>query len=44
MDFAIMKELLRNLINGSTAAGIYADEIEGWREMLAHIPPYQVND
>ncbi|MGB4614707.1 MAG: glycoside hydrolase N-terminal domain-containing protein [Limnochordia bacterium] len=43
MDFAIIKELLSNLIAGSEYLGVYADELDKWRQMLAKIPPYQVN-
>jgi alpha-L-fucosidase 2 len=44
MDFAIMKELLAHLIEGSRAAGMYADEIGKWENMLKRIPPYQINE
>ncbi|NLL87585.1 MAG: glycoside hydrolase family 95 protein [Firmicutes bacterium] len=43
MDFAIIKELLTNLIAGSEHLGIYDAEREKWRDMLAKIPPYQIN-
>lgn len=43
-DFAIMKELLTNLIEGSSVAGLYSDEIEKWQEMLQRIPPYMINE
>lgn len=44
MDFALLKELLTNLIEGSREAGLYADEIERWEGMLQKIPDYQVNE
>lgn len=44
MDFAILKELLTRLIEGSAAAQRYEDEIPKWRRMLERIPPYQVNE
>lgn len=44
MDFAIAKEVLSNLIEGVEIAGIYEDEVQKWKEMLAHIPPYQLNE
>ncbi|UQZ85079.1 hypothetical protein SK3146_04362 [Paenibacillus konkukensis] len=43
MDFAILKELLTHLVEGSREAGIYAQETGQWEEMLRRIPPYQVN-
>jgi len=43
MDFAILKELLTHLVEGSRAVGMYADERERWEAMLAKIPPYQIN-
>jgi len=43
MDFAIAKELLKNLINGSKKAGLYLNKIAGWENMLDKIPPYMVN-
>lgn len=43
MDFAIIKELLANLIAGSEYLGIYEEERDLWKQMLAKIPPYQVN-
>ena len=43
MGFAIVRELLRNLIEGSRIAGVYAEEIGTWERMLARVPPYQVN-
>jgi len=43
-DFAIMKELLSHLVEGSRIAGVYEDEILRWEAMLQRIPPYQVNE
>lgn len=43
LDFAIAKELLTNLIEGSRAAGLYAEERAGWEKMLKRIPPYRIN-
>lgn len=42
-DFAIIKELFTNLIEGSLAVGENVQEVEGWKEILEKIPPYQVN-
>ncbi|MEI7024138.1 glycosyl hydrolase family 95 catalytic domain-containing protein [Paenibacillus sp. y28] len=44
MDFALLKELLTHLIQGSREAGVYADEIGKWEDMLNRIPDYQLNE
>lgn len=44
MDFAIMKELLTHLVQGSREAGVNGDEIGKWESMLQRIPGYQVNE
>lgn len=44
MDFAIAKEVLTNTIQGGKELGGYDKEIIEWKEMLYHIPPYQIND
>ncbi len=44
MDFAIAKELLTNLIEGSSNTGIYTENINKWKSMLKKIPPYQLNE
>jgi len=43
MDFAIIKELLTNLIEGAKITGRYYDNIEKWEKMLLRIPKYQIN-
>lgn len=43
MEFAIIKELLSNLIEGSRFAGLFDDQLSKWQAMLEKIPPYQVN-
>ncbi|HAN44886.1 MAG TPA: alpha-L-fucosidase, partial [Ruminococcaceae bacterium] len=43
MDFAIIKELVANMLEVSCAIGVNADKIDRWREMLGHIPQYQIN-
>lgn len=43
LDFAVLKDLLNNLIEGSQKASVYKDEIEKWRDMLTRIPPYVKN-
>ena len=44
MDFAVMKELLTNLLEGIQVTGMYADEAENFRTLLNQIPAYQINE
>lgn len=44
MDFALLKELLTNLVASATKLGIDKDKVEKWQEMLAKIPPYEINE
>jgi alpha-L-fucosidase 2 len=44
VDFAIARELLANLIEGSNIAGMNKSEIPKWKDMLTRIPPYQIAD
>jgi alpha-L-fucosidase 2 len=44
MDFAILKELLTNLLCGMEITGMYADEAEALRTLLGKIPPYMLNE
>jgi alpha-L-fucosidase 2 len=44
MDFAIVKEVLSNLIEGAQIVNKYTGEIEKWKEMLERIPPYEINE
>lgn len=43
MDFALAKEVLTHLIEGSVITGEYQADTEKWKGMLKRIPPYQVN-
>lgn len=43
MDFAILKELIGNLIKCATITGMYYEKIEHWEKMISLIPNYQVN-
>ncbi|WP_163537440.1 glycoside hydrolase N-terminal domain-containing protein [Gracilibacillus sp. YIM 98692] len=43
MDFAILKELLTNLLDSCTHISHPVEEVKVWREMLAKIPDYQLN-
>ncbi|MDQ8182923.1 glycoside hydrolase N-terminal domain-containing protein [Pelagicoccus sp. SDUM812005] len=44
MDFALAKEVLTHLIEGSQLLGINEKEVANWKAMLAKIPPYQINE
>lgn len=44
LDFAVAKELLTNLIQGSEITKLYPTEISKWKDMLSKIPNYQIND
>lgn len=44
MDFAILKELLTNLLCGMEITGLYAEQADEFRSLLAKIPPYMINE
>lgn len=44
MDFAIAKEVLNHLVEGSRIAGVYEEEVAEWEAMLEGIPAYQINE
>ena len=44
MDFAILKELLTNLLTGMAVTGLYPEEAETFRALLGKIPPYMLNE
>jgi alpha-L-fucosidase 2 len=44
MDFAIAREVLRNLIEGARLTGAYPEDLPRWEAMLARIPAYQLNE
>ncbi|MEN8663311.1 MAG: glycosyl hydrolase family 95 catalytic domain-containing protein [Lentimonas sp.] len=44
MDFALAKEVLTHLIEGSKILGESDDDIDNWQSMLAKIPPYEINE
>ena len=44
MDFAILKELLTNLLEGMEITGLYSDEADSFRALLGKIPPYMLNE
>ena len=43
MDFAVIKELTTNLLQGIEITGMYTDEADSFRKLLAGIPAYFVN-
>lgn len=43
VDFAIARNLLKNLIEGSKSASMNKAEIIKWEDMLKKIPPYKYN-
>lgn len=44
MDFALLKELLTNLIFSAKLLGIDKDKATKWEEMLNKIPAYEINE
>lgn len=44
MDFALLKELLTNLIDAANTLGVDGDKVEVWEKMRAAIPPYEINE
>ena len=44
IDFAVAKELLTNLVEGSEHAAMNKSEIPKWKDMLTRIPDYKIND
>ena len=44
MDFALLKELLNNLIDSANLLGIDEEKILEWNKMLSAVPEYEIND
>ncbi|MBQ4353645.1 MAG: glycoside hydrolase N-terminal domain-containing protein [Clostridia bacterium] len=44
MDFAVMKELITNLLRGIEITGMYADEAASFRALCEKIPAYMINE
>ena len=44
MDFALLKELLTNLISASTQLGVDEGKRAEWEKMLLSIPEYEINE
>lgn len=43
MDFAVIEQLLKNLLNGSDECGLYKDEKTKWKDMLTKIPKTKIS-
>ena len=44
MDFALLKELLTNLIEGADILNTDKDKVDEWKKMLSRIPEYEINE
>jgi len=44
MDFALLKELLTNLVVSAEKLGIDEDKVVDWKKMLSAIPEYEINE
>ncbi len=44
MDFALVKELLTNLVSVCDKFGVDKDKGEDWKKMLSSIPEYEINE
>ena len=44
MDFALLKELLTNLVASAERLGIDSDKQSDWKKMLGAIPEYEINE
>ena len=44
MDFALLKELLTNLIDSATLLGVDNEKVSDWKKMLLAVPEYEIND
>lgn len=43
VDFAVIRELLTDLIKGSAVTGLYKDDVQKWQHMLTCVPAYAFN-
>lgn len=43
-DIAVAKEVLKNLIDGHAQMGIFNEDVLKWKNMLAKLPPYLINE
>lgn len=44
MEFALLKEVLTNLLEGQSLTGMYLEKTDTWKQMLEHIRPYGENE
>lgn len=44
MEFALLKELLTNLLEASRLTGLYEEKVETWKKMLGKVRQYKVNE
>lgn len=44
MDFALIKELLTNLVSTASELNIDTDCVQKWQKMLSKIPAYEINE
>ncbi len=44
MDFALLRELLTNLLHGAEITGMYSEKVDLWKKMLSKLRPYQTNE
>lgn len=44
MEFALLKELLTNLLEASRLTGLYSEKVETWEAMLSKVRPYMINE
>lgn len=44
MEFALLKELLTNLLEAHKITGLYGEKVETWKKMLLKVRPYSIND
>lgn len=43
MEFALLKELLTNLLEANRLTGLYEEKVDTWKAMLAKVRPYMIN-
>lgn len=44
MEFALLKELLTNLLEANRLTGLFGEKVETWKMMLTKIRPYSINE
>lgn len=44
MEFALLHELLTNLLEANRLTGLYEDKVPVWKTMLSKVRPYEVNE